>query len=48
MQTENCKSYNSRRKKATTYKIGDLVAIRRTHFGFGLKLKPKYLGEGEA
>jgi len=26
------------------YKVGDLVAIKRTQFGSGLKLFPKFLG----
>ncbi|KAL0861269.1 hypothetical protein ABMA27_008830 [Loxostege sticticalis] len=32
------------RKPSTQYKEGDLVAIKRTQFGTGMKLKPKYLG----
>ncbi|GFT63509.1 uncharacterized protein TNCV_869901 [Trichonephila clavipes] len=31
-------------KKASLYKEGDLVAIQRTQFGAGLKLRPKFLG----
>ncbi|GFS96178.1 uncharacterized protein TNCV_1141491 [Trichonephila clavipes] len=38
------KTYNRRRKKASLYKEGDLVAIQRTQFGAGLKLRPKFLG----
>ncbi|GFX27825.1 endonuclease-reverse transcriptase [Trichonephila clavipes] len=33
-----------KRKKASLYEEGDLVAIRRTQFGTGLKLRPKFLG----
>ncbi|GFW05708.1 uncharacterized protein TNCV_3407741 [Trichonephila clavipes] len=44
LQSENRKTYNSRRKKASLYKEGDLVAIQRTQFGAGLKLRPKFLG----
>ncbi|GFX57941.1 RVP domain-containing protein [Trichonephila clavipes] len=44
LQTENRKTYNRRRKKASLYKEGDLVAIQRTQFGAGLKLRPKFLG----
>ncbi|GFW68412.1 hypothetical protein TNCV_1191111 [Trichonephila clavipes] len=44
LQSENRKTYNRRRKKASLYKEGDLVAIRRTQFGAGLKLRPKFLG----
>ncbi|GFW04590.1 hypothetical protein TNCV_2226081 [Trichonephila clavipes] len=44
LQSENRKTYNRRRKKASLYKEGDLVAIQRTQFGAGLKLKPKFLG----
>ncbi|GFX60006.1 transposon Tf2-6 polyprotein [Trichonephila clavipes] len=42
--SENRKTYNRRRKKASLYKEGDLVAIQRTQFGAGLKLRPKFLG----
>ncbi|GFW77120.1 transposon Tf2-9 polyprotein [Trichonephila clavipes] len=31
LQSENRKTYNKRRKKASLYKKGDLVAIQRTH-----------------
>ncbi|GFX34693.1 retrovirus-related Pol polyprotein from transposon 17.6 [Trichonephila clavipes] len=41
LQSENRKTYNRRRKKASLYKEGDLVAIQRTQFGAGLKLRPK-------
>ncbi|GFW13941.1 uncharacterized protein TNCV_4700761 [Trichonephila clavipes] len=44
LQSENRKAYNRRRKKASLYKEGDLVAIQRTQFGAGLKLRPKFLG----
>ncbi|GFX60557.1 hypothetical protein TNCV_1555471 [Trichonephila clavipes] len=44
VQSENRKTYNKRRKKASLYKEGDLVAIQRTQFGAGLKLRPKFLG----
>ncbi|GFV87173.1 uncharacterized protein TNCV_5113911 [Trichonephila clavipes] len=44
LQSENRKTYNRRRKKASLYKEGDLVAIQRTQFGAGLKLRPKFLG----
>ncbi|GFY08433.1 retrovirus-related Pol polyprotein from transposon 17.6 [Trichonephila clavipes] len=43
LQSANRKTYNRRRKKASLYK-GDLVAIQRTQFGAGLKLRPKFLG----
>ncbi|GFW16493.1 hypothetical protein TNCV_2351171 [Trichonephila clavipes] len=43
LQSENRKTYN-RRKKASLYKEGDLVAIQRTQFGAGLKPRPKFLG----
>ena len=42
IQEENRKSFNKRRIKANCYKPGDLVAIKRTQFGPGLKLKPKF------
>ncbi|GFY15665.1 hypothetical protein TNCV_1283131 [Trichonephila clavipes] len=44
LQSENRKTYNRRRKKASLYKESDLVAIQRTQFGAGLKLRPKFLG----
>ncbi|GFW61070.1 transposon Tf2-6 polyprotein [Trichonephila clavipes] len=44
LQSENKKTYNRRRKKASLYKEGDLVAIQKTQFGSGLKLRPKFLG----
>ena len=44
MQSENCKTYNLRRKKATEYQVGDLVGIKRTQLGPGWKLRAKYLG----
>ncbi|GFS39187.1 transposon Tf2-9 polyprotein [Trichonephila inaurata madagascariensis] len=44
IQSENRKTYNKRRKIAPLYKEGDLVAIQRTQFGTGLKLRPKFLG----
>ncbi|GFW23010.1 transposon Tf2-6 polyprotein [Trichonephila clavipes] len=44
LQSENRKTYNRRRKKVSLYKEGDLVAIQRTQFGAGLKLRPKFLG----
>ena len=44
VQSENCKTYNLRRKKATEYQVADLVAIKRTQLGPGRKLRAKYLG----
>ncbi|XP_050339660.1 uncharacterized protein LOC126765957 [Bactrocera neohumeralis] len=44
IQEENKKSYNLRRKKAHIYKLNDIVAIKRTQLGSGLKLKQKFLG----
>ncbi|GFX97000.1 transposon Tf2-9 polyprotein [Trichonephila clavipes] len=44
LQSENRKTYNRRRKKASLYKEGDLVAIQITQFGAGVKLRPKFLG----
>ncbi|GFS52817.1 retrovirus-related Pol polyprotein from transposon 17.6 [Trichonephila clavipes] len=42
IQGENKKTYNKKRKKAPEYQVGDLVAVQRTQFGGGLKLRPKY------
>lgn len=44
VQEENKKTYNKRRKKARRYRIGDVIAIKRTQGGGGLKLRPKFLG----
>lgn len=43
-QAQNRKTFNKNRKDARLYCEGDLIAIRRTQFGFGLKLYPKFLG----
>jgi len=45
MQSENCKTYNLRRKTAFKRKIGNLVAIKRTQLGPGKKLRAKYLDQ---
>ncbi|GFT05327.1 retrovirus-related Pol polyprotein from transposon 297 [Trichonephila clavipes] len=44
VQDENRRTYNLRRRQAHKYQLDDLVAIKRTQFGPGLKLKQKYLG----
>ncbi|GBM33142.1 hypothetical protein AVEN_94271-1, partial [Araneus ventricosus] len=44
IQEENRKTYNLRRREIKPYRVGDLVAIKRTQFGPNLKLKPKYFG----
>lgn len=44
IQQENSKSYNKRRKEPKRYSENDIVAIKRTQLGPGLKLAPKYLG----
>lgn len=44
IQDENVRDYNKKRKESSKYEIGDVVATKRTQFGTGLKLKPKYLG----
>ena len=44
VQRENQRGYNKGRKEATKYKVGDLVAIKRTQLGPGLKLAIKFLG----
>ena len=41
---ENKKQYDSKRKKASCYQENDLVAIRRTQGGPGLKVYDKFLG----
>ncbi|KMQ83277.1 blastopia polyprotein [Lasius niger] len=47
IQEENRKNFNKHRKKARAYEIGDLVAIQRTQFGTGMKLRPKFFGPYE-
>lgn len=44
IQEENKSQYDRKRKESNKYQEGDVVAIKRTQFGPGLKLKPKYLG----
>ncbi|GFY33724.1 transposon Tf2-9 polyprotein [Trichonephila clavipes] len=50
---ESCSDYCSpivlykKRKKAYQYEIGDIVAIQRTQFGTGLKLRPNFFGPYE-
>lgn len=44
VQEENRRGFNKNRKPAKGYEEGDLVAIQRTQFGPGLKLKGKFLG----
>ncbi|GFU43804.1 transposon Tf2-6 polyprotein [Trichonephila clavipes] len=43
IQAENERTYDRKRKKAHRYQIGDLVALQKTQFGSGLKLRPKFL-----
>ncbi|KAK9704246.1 hypothetical protein QE152_g28405 [Popillia japonica] len=44
VQEENRKSFNSKRKEAHKYRIGDVVAIKRTQFATQGKCKTKFLG----
>uniref|UniRef100_W8C8Q1 RNA-directed DNA polymerase n=1 Tax=Ceratitis capitata TaxID=7213 RepID=W8C8Q1_CERCA len=44
IQEENRKSFNQRRKAENKYPINTLVAIKRTQYGTGMKLRAKYLG----
>ncbi|GFW22486.1 transposon Tf2-6 polyprotein [Trichonephila clavipes] len=44
IQAENKRTYDRKRKKAPRYQKGDLVAIQRTQFRSGLKLRLKFLG----
>lgn len=44
IQLENSKYFNKKRKAARSYKVGDLVAIKRTQFTSGNKLAEKFLG----
>ncbi|GBM04626.1 hypothetical protein AVEN_75583-1 [Araneus ventricosus] len=47
IQEKNRRNYNKKRKNAHPYKVGDFVAIQRTQFGTGLKLRPKFFGPYE-
>ncbi|XP_043275316.1 uncharacterized protein [Venturia canescens] len=47
IQEENKRGYNKKRKEARAYKEGDLVAIKRTQQGPGLKFASKFLGPYE-
>ncbi|GBM06353.1 hypothetical protein AVEN_121391-1 [Araneus ventricosus] len=44
VQESNRKTYNVRRKLPNKYKINDVVAMKRTQHGLGLKFKSKFLG----
>ena len=44
IQQENKKAADRKRKVATSYKDGDLVAILRTQRGPGLKIHPEFFG----
>ncbi|XP_017468562.1 PREDICTED: uncharacterized protein LOC108360679 [Rhagoletis zephyria] len=44
IQAENRRSYDRHRQAETEYTTDELVAIKRTQYGSGLKLKAKYLG----
>ncbi|KAH8241678.1 hypothetical protein KR032_009007, partial [Drosophila birchii] len=44
IQTENKRTFDYKRKVERKFEINDLVAIKRTQYGTGLKLKGKYLG----
>ncbi|GFW70482.1 transposon Tf2-9 polyprotein [Trichonephila clavipes] len=39
--------FDKKRKQPHIYKKGELVAIKRTQFGTGLKLRPKFYGPYE-
>ena len=47
IQEENKTQHDKKCKPATKYKVGDVVAIQRTQFGTGLKLRPKFHGPYE-
>ena len=44
LQNENMKTYNKKEKPATQYDVNDIVFIKRTQFGTGLKIKGQFLG----
>lgn len=41
---ESARQQIRKRKVAYPFQVGDLVAIKRTQYGVGLKLAPKYFG----
>jgi len=43
VQDENKKAFDLKRKQERVYQLNDLVAIKRTQYGVGLKLKGKFL-----
>lgn len=47
IQRENKHTYNKKRRKVSSYREGDLVAIKRTQQGPRLKVAHKYLGPYE-
>lgn len=47
VQEENKKTFNRKRKASRRYQLHDLVAIKRTQFGAGLKLFIKFMGPYE-
>ncbi|CAK9834317.1 Transposon Tf2-9 polyprotein [Anthophora retusa] len=47
IQQENRRSFNKKRIEGRKYRVGDLVAIRRTQLGPGLKFAAKYFGPYE-
>jgi len=47
MQQENKRVFDKKRRKAKDYREGELVAIKRTQQGPGMKLADKYLGPYE-
>lgn len=47
IQRENKNNFDKKRKTPLCYREGDLVAIKRTQQGPGLKLAPKFLGPYE-
>lgn len=44
IQEENRRTYNKKARHAPTYTVDDIVFIKRTQFGSGLKLKGHFLG----
>ncbi|KYM98118.1 hypothetical protein ALC62_11184 [Cyphomyrmex costatus] len=47
IQLENRKTYNRKRKQASKYRIGELVAIKKTQITPGRKFCSKFLGPYE-
>lgn len=44
IQQENKRAFIKRRQAETNYEVDELVAAKRTQYGSGFKIEPKFLG----